>query len=96
MRTSHRKGVRRMNLGGNLLSNILQSNFKNRDPYSTNPVYHKTLFIGCPYCVHPGSKKNFKNLWVLYMHFRTHHKDERDFKDRIMQLADLVIERCLL
>ncbi len=78
------------------MSNILQSNFKNREPYAQNPVYLKTLFIGCPYCIHRGPKKHFKNLWVLYMHFRTHHKDERDFKEKIMQLADFVIEGVLL
>jgi len=78
------------------LSNLTLTNFKNRNPYPTNPVYLKTLFIGCPYCTHPGPKKNFKNLWVLYMHFKTQHKNECEFKDKIIQLANFVIEGVLL
>lgn len=77
------------------LSNILEPNFKNREPYAQNQVYLKKLLIGCCYCVHSGPKKNYKNLWILYMHFRTHHRNE-NFKDKIMQLADFVIEGILL
>ncbi len=75
------------------MSNVLFPNNKKREPYAQNSVYNKNLPVGCLYCVKQGQyKKNYKNLWVLYMHFRTHHKNELGYKEKIMKLADLIIE----
>lgn len=78
------------------MSNLFSAKLLKPEPYSTNPVYHKFLIIGCPYCINPGRKKNFKTLWCLYMHFKTHHKNEANYEKKIIQLAQLVIEGVLL
>lgn len=72
---------------------------KNREPYAQNPVYHIEIDVGCPTCRrgNRGRNKNFKSLWRLYMHCRTHHIQEIEFaKPKIMNLADMIIEGYLL
>lgn len=69
---------------------------KKREPQARNEIYQKQLNVGCPYCKNSGRKKNFKTLWVLYMHFREHHKYEERHSELIRNLADLVIEGVLL
>jgi len=79
------------------MSNRLNFKFKNREPFAANPVYKKDLFVGCPFEHHKaGRKKNYKGLWNLYMHFTLVHKNEPRYKDKIRELADLVIEGTLI
>jgi len=73
----------------------LTSILKKREPYAQNPIYQKSLHVSCPYCRNHGPRKNFKTLWRLYMHFRTHHKHE-NYREMVMKLADFVIDGVLL
>ena len=69
---------------------------KSNLPSAHNPAYKKSLNVGCTFCSDKrGRAKNFKTLWCLYMHMKTHHPNE-NFKDLIMQLADLVNKGVLL
>ncbi len=65
-------------------------------PYAQNPIYQHILPVGCCYCKTTGRKKNYKNLWCLYMHFRTHHKTESNYIETVTTLAKFVIEGVLL
>ena len=66
-------------------------------PSAHNPLFQQELFfLGCPFCVGRGGKKNFKTLWTLYMHIRLNHCNETDnFKCVIWNLSDYV-ERGIL
>lgn len=64
-------------------------------PYAQNPTYNIPIKVGCPYCKLTGRKKNYKNLWCLYMHFRTHHKQESNYTETVTILAKFVIEGVL-
>ena len=88
---------------------ITESEFKNREakkekkpshePYAQNPIYQKTVCIGCSLCYkeHPGRKKNFKSLWKLYMHHKTHHNLEIvSLREDVVKLADFIIKGVLL
>ena len=69
------------------------------EPYAQNPIYQKTVCIGCSLCYkeHPGRKKNFKSLWKLYMHHKTHHNLEIvSLREDVVKLADFIIKGVLL
>jgi hypothetical protein len=71
--------------------------FLKREPFAQNLIYQRNVCVGCPYCTNkPGRRKNFKNLFRLYMHFRTHHSSEPNHKEIVMTLADLMIRGVLL
>lgn len=54
------------------------------------------FFLGCPFCVGRGRKKNYFTLWKLYMHVKLNHKNETDFfKSIIWNLADYVLRGIL-
>ena len=65
------------------------------EPQARNPTYLKPVSVGCPYCGGRGRKKNYKNIWCLYMHFKIHHPHE-NYKELAMNLANLVIQGVLL
>lgn len=69
---------------------------KKREPFAQNPIYQKQFKVGCPFCKNTGRKKNFKTLWCLYMHFKTHHSFEPNFKNTVTILADFIIQGVLL
>jgi hypothetical protein len=89
-----------------LINNKKGRQFENRVPFTDkisnspsahNPAYKKSLNVGCTFCKDKsGRKKNFKTLWCLYMHMKTHHDTEQSLKDLVMQLADLVNKGVLL
>ena len=70
-----------------------------REPYAQNPLYQKNVCVGCELCnrEHPGRNKNFRTLWKLYMHYKTHHNLEiNSHKDDIVKLADFIHRGVLL
>ena len=70
-----------------------------REPQARNEIYQKRIAVGCPYCKRDGTKgraKNYNTLFCLYMHFRTHHEFEPNFREVTMQVADLIISGVLL
>ena len=70
--------------------------YSSKEPESNNPTYQHSIKVGCPYCIGRGRKKNFKNLFKLYMHFRIHHSDESRHKNIVVTLADLIIQGVLI
>jgi len=65
--------------------------------YAQNPICQKPINVGCCYCTDKtGRKKNYKNLWKLYMHFREHHKQESNHAEIVTTLAKFVIDGVLL
>ena len=62
-------------------------------PSAHNPLFQQELFfLGCPYCVGRGRKKNFRTLWKLYMEIRLNHEMETEnFQPIIWSLANFVL-----
>ena len=77
------------------MNNLLTPNLLNREPFATNPVYLKKVNICCPFCVHPGRKKVYTNLWCYHMHLRTHHSSEKEISELTRNLADYIIRGIL-
>lgn len=70
---------------------------ESRLPQARNPIYQRSVNVGCPYCTDKsGRKKNFRNLYCLYRHFTHHHPNEPRYKELIMSLADLILKGVLL
>jgi hypothetical protein len=67
-----------------------------KNPQANNPIYQKSMNVGCPFCSESGRRRNFKNLWRLYMHCKTHHELEPRYKETITILADFVMKGVLL
>lgn len=76
---------------------ITKKNYREaREPQSQNPIYKKEInCLRCPYPHLAGRKKRFKDLWCLYMHCTLEHPNE-NYKELIMNLADLVIKGVLI
>lgn len=69
---------------------------KSREPASQNPIYTQRINgLKCHYHHSAGRKRIFKNLWRLYMHYTEEHENE-DYRNFIMQLADLVKKKVLI
>jgi len=67
-----------------------------REPHARNPIYLKPInCLGCHFSHSAGRKRKFKNLWRLYMHYTEEHTNE-NYKESIMQLADLVMKGVLI
>ena len=67
------------------------------EPQTRNPIYQKSVNVGCPFChKKKGRVKNFKNLNCLYKHFQVHHPEEKNAKDLVRKLAELIITGVLL
>ena len=56
-------------------------------PQFFNPIYQKDGKYGCKWCVgKTGRKKNFHDLWDLYIHLKTQHPHEK-YRELTMNLA---------
>jgi len=55
-----------------------------------NRIYLSHQNFNCPYCVKPGPKKIYSNLWRLGMHLKTQHQTEPRINEIIENIADLI------
>lgn len=66
------------------------------EPQFHNPIYQKSGNYGCKWCVgKTGRKKNFSNLWLIYLHGKTQHPHEK-YRELTMNLAKLIMDGVLL
>ena len=70
-----------------------------REPSPRNPIYLQSMCIGCSIChkKRQGRDKNFRTLWKLYMHCKTHHSLEMSsLKEDIVTIADFKLRGFLI
>lgn len=78
---------------------LKKRNVPSREPSALNPIYLESVRIGCSICHREktGVSKNFKTLWKLWMHCKTHHSLEiNSLREDIMKIADLKMEGYLI
>lgn len=70
--------------------------FKTTAPHSRNPIYQEKIDFGCFLCQEEDKrlKKKFRDLYSLFRHCN-HNHDEKDYMEKILQLASLIIEGSL-
>ena len=68
----------------------------NTSPHSKNPIYQVKITFGCFVCFKEDKrqKKKFRDLYALFRHCN-HNHSEQEYYDKIILLAELIIEGSL-
>jgi len=65
---------------------------RNKDKHR---IYLSDQNLKCPYCVKPGAKKIYVNLWRFSCHLKTQHPNEEKITSIIQNLESLIREGIL-
>ena len=53
-------------------------------------IYLMPISVSCPFCIQPGRRKIYSNLWKFRLHLRSDHNFDSLCRDLIVNLENLI------